>query len=41
MDFTIAAGQSVTFRYRLVIFSRIATPQSIEAAYKTFIAEVK
>ena len=41
MDFTLAAGQSVTFRYRVEIFSRIATPESIEAAYKAFVSEVK
>jgi hypothetical protein len=41
MDFTLAAGKSVTFRYRVEIFSRIATPESIEAAYKSFISEVK
>ena len=41
MDFTIPAGQSATFRYRVVIFSRMATPESIEAAYKTYISEVK
>jgi hypothetical protein len=41
MDFTIPAGQSATFRYRVVIFSRIATPESIEAAYKAFVSEVK
>ena len=41
MDFTIAAGQSATFRYRVVIFSRIATTESIEAAYKAFTSEVK
>ena len=41
MDFTLAAGQSVTFRYRVVIYSRIATPESIEAAYKSFASEVR
>lgn len=41
MDFTLAAGQSVTFRYRVEIFSRMATPENIEVAYKTFISEVK
>ena len=41
MDLTLAPGQSVTFRYRVEIFSRIATPESIEAAYKTFVSEVK
>jgi methane monooxygenase PmoA-like len=41
MDFTIPAGQSATFRYRVMIFSRMATPENIEAAYKTYISEVK
>jgi hypothetical protein len=41
MDFTLAAGQSVTFRYRVTIYSRIATPESIEAAYKNFASELK
>lgn len=41
MNFTLAPGESATFRYRIMILSRIATPDSIEAAYKTFLAEVK
>jgi hypothetical protein len=41
MNFTLAPGESATFRYRVLILSGIATPEKIEAAYKTFLAEVK
>ena len=35
MNFSLAPGESVTFRYRILISSEIATP---EATYKAFIA---
>jgi hypothetical protein len=41
MNFTLAPGASATFRYRVLILSGIATPERIEAAYKSFLAEVK
>ncbi len=41
MNFTLAPGESATFRYRILILSGIATPEKAEAAYKSFLAEVK
>jgi hypothetical protein len=41
MNFALAPGESATFRYRVLILSGIATPEKVEAAYKTFLAEVK
>src|SRR6266568_2731184 len=38
MNFSLAPGESVTFRYRILISSEIATPEATEAAYKAFIA---
>jgi hypothetical protein len=38
LNLTLAPGESVTFRYRVLISSEIATPESTEAAYKAFVA---
>lgn len=38
LNLTLAPGQSVTFRYRILISSEIASPESTEAAYKEFAA---
>ena len=38
LNLTLAPGQSVTFRYRVLISSEISTPESTEAAYKAFVA---
>jgi hypothetical protein len=38
LNLTLAHRQSVTFRYRVLISSEILTPESTEAAYKTFVA---
>jgi hypothetical protein len=39
MNFTLAPHQSVTFRYRVLILSEAATPDAVEAEYKSFTAE--
>ena len=36
LNFRLAAGQSTTFRYRVLILSRTATPDQIEASYRDF-----
>jgi len=38
LNFSLAPNASVTFRYRILISSAIATPESTEAAYKDFVA---
>jgi hypothetical protein len=38
LNFTIEPKASVTFRYRVVIFSEIASPQSMEAEYQKFVS---
>jgi|SRR5215469_10052169 len=38
LNLTLAPGQSATFRYRILISSEIATPESTEAIYKAFVA---
>jgi hypothetical protein len=38
LNFTLAPSESVTFRYRVLITSGKATPESTEAAYKDFVA---
>jgi hypothetical protein len=38
LNFSLAPHASVTFRYRILISSAMATPESTEAAYKDFIA---
>ena len=38
MNFSLAPGESVTFRYRILISSEIVAPEATEAAYKAFIA---
>jgi Family of unknown function (DUF6807) len=38
LNFTLAAGESVTFRYRVLITSGRTTTESTEAAYKDFLA---
>ena len=38
LNFSLATNASITFRYRILISSAIATPESTEAAYKDFIA---
>jgi hypothetical protein len=38
LNFSLAPGASVTFRYRILISSAIATPEVSEAAYKEFVA---
>lgn len=41
LNFTLDPKQSVTFRYRIVILSKIASADDIEAAYKEFAATYK
>ena len=38
LNFSLAPNESVTFRYRILILSEIASPESIEAAYQDFVA---
>lgn len=38
LNLTLAPRQSVTFRYRILISSEIASPDSTDAAYKEFVA---
>jgi hypothetical protein len=38
LNFSLAPNTSATFRYRILISSAIATPESTEAAYKDFVA---
>ncbi len=38
MNFSLAPGESVTFRYRILISSEIAAREATEAAYKDFLA---
>ncbi len=38
MNFTLAANESVTFRYRVLILSKIASAEDAQAAYKDFTA---
>src|SRR5216683_2640165 len=38
LNFSVAPHQSVTFRYRILISSEIATPEKTESAYKDFVA---
>jgi Methane oxygenase PmoA len=38
LNFTIAPHESATFRYRVVIFSEIASPQTAEAEYQKFVS---
>src|SRR5882762_2766021 len=38
LNFSLAPNASVTFRYRVLITSAIATPEATEAAYKDFVA---
>jgi len=38
LSLTLAPHQSVTFRYRILISSEIASPEGTEAAYKAFVA---
>ena len=38
LNLTLAPGQSVTFRYQVLISSEIMTPESTEQAYKAFVA---
>ncbi len=38
LNLTLAPHQSVTYRYRILISSAIATPESTEAAYQAFVA---
>lgn len=38
LNFSIAAGGAATFRYRILILSKIATAEETEAAYKEFAA---
>jgi Methane oxygenase PmoA len=40
MNFSIGPNESVTFRYRVLILSKIATADDTEAAYKDFVAAV-
>jgi hypothetical protein len=41
LNFSLAPNASVTFRYRILITSAIATAESTEAAYKDFISTYK
>ena len=38
MNFSLAPGERVTFRYRVLILSEIASPENAEAAYQSFVA---
>jgi Methane oxygenase PmoA len=38
LNFTIAPHESATFRYRVVIFSEIASPQTAETEYQKFVS---
>jgi hypothetical protein len=38
MNFSLAPRESVTFRYRVLILSEIASADTVEAAYKTFVS---
>ena len=38
LNLTLTPHQSVTFRYRILITSGVASPESTEAAYKAFVA---
>jgi len=38
LNLTLAPHQKVTFRYRILITSGVASPESTEAAYKAFVA---
>jgi hypothetical protein len=38
LNFSLVPNESVTFRYRVLIRSEIASPDSTEAAYQSFIA---
>jgi len=38
LNFSLVPNASVTFRYRILISSAIATPEATEAAYKDFVA---
>jgi hypothetical protein len=38
LNFSLAPNTSVTFRYRILISSAIATPEATETAYKEFVA---
>ncbi len=37
LNLTLAPGQSVTFRYRILISSEILTPEATETAYRAFV----
>jgi Methane oxygenase PmoA len=38
LDFALAKGAAATFRYRVLILSKAATPADIEAEYQSFVA---
>jgi hypothetical protein len=38
LNFSLAAGESATFRYRVIVFSHLATVSEAEAAYQQFAA---
>ncbi len=41
LNFTLEPKQSVTFRYRVLIFSGPTTPEQVESEYKKFSSDVK
>ena len=41
LNLTLAPNQSVTFRYRILIRSELASPESTEAAYQSFAASYR
>jgi len=41
MNFTLAPHANVTFRYRVLILSQAATPQTVETEYEAFAAEYR
>jgi Family of unknown function (DUF6807) len=41
LNFTLAPGESATFRYRILISSGIAKPEQTEAGYKEFVTTYK
>lgn len=41
LNFTLEPGQSTTFRYRVLLLSKLASPADIESAYNSFVGDYK
>lgn len=41
LNFTLEPKQTVTFRYRLLILSKRATPEEVEAQYRQFVSTLR